>query len=49
MIFGAGKYTSQSNYPTEEELENTYLQDIQKRTLKWDNILTLKLSVGRLF
>jgi hypothetical protein len=49
MIFGAGKYTSQSNYLTEEELENTYLQDIQKRTLKWDNILTLKLSVGRLF
>ena len=49
MIFGAGKYTSQSDYLTEEELENTYLQDIQKRTLKWDNILTLKLSVGRLF
>jgi hypothetical protein len=49
VIFGAGKYTSQSDYLTEEDLEDTYLQDIQKRTLNWNNILTLKLSVGRLF
>jgi len=49
MVFGAGKYTSQSDYLTEKELEDTYLQDIQKRTLSWNNVLTLKLSVGRVF
>lgn len=49
VIFGAGKYTSQSDYLTKKELEDSYLQDLQKRTLNWNNILTLKLSVGRVF
>lgn len=49
LMFGAGQYKLAEYSNSTTDIEDKYISNMQKRYLNWENLMTLKFSIGRMF